>query len=410
LNYSRNGVAITPVARTSSTTGTIAITSLSAGTYTNINVTLNGCVSNTLAPITLVNPNPPTLTIPGDLTVCAARATNTINFSAVPSTSTIRWTNSNTSIGLAASGTGSIASFTAVNNTTSVQTATISVTATANACTSAAKTMRIIVNPRPQITVNSATVCRGDSATLSVTGSANTFKWSPRTGLSDSTKATIKAAPTSTTTYTVTAAFTATGCQNTASSTVTVRPKPAITATKVNPSTCGGTNGSITLSGLAASTVYTLNYSKNGVPIAPVSRTSSTSGAILISSLTAGNYTSINVTLNGCVSNTLSITLTAPCTGALITSQRGTLNNNESVNIYPNPLSGKFRVAYSLTDQSELIDLSVLNSAGALVKEYRGIKSNAVLDGADLPNGKLIMMVQTTRSKRTFVYKILKSN
>ena len=410
LNYTKGGVPITPIARTSSTTGTIVISTLTAGTYTNINVTLNGCVSNTLGPITLNNPNPPTLTIPGDLTVCAARATGTITFSAVPSTATIRWTNSNTAIGLAASGTGSIASFTAVNNTTSVQTANISVTATANSCTSAAKIMRIIVNPRPQITVNSASVCRGDSATLSVTGSANTFTWSPITALSSSTGAVVKAAPTSTTTYTVTATFTATGCQNTASSTVTIKTKPAITASFVNPTTCGGTNGSITLSGLAASTSYTLNYAKNGVAIAPVTRTSSTTGTIVISSLTAGTYTNINVTLNGCVSNTISsITLTAPCAGALITSQRNTLNINESVRIYPNPFTNRFRISYLLEDNSENINLSIFNATGALLKEYKNIKSDELIDGDALPNGSLIMHIETQKSKRTFIYKLIKS-
>jgi hypothetical protein len=410
LNYAKNGVAITPVARTSSTTGTIVISTLTAGTYTNINVTLNGCVSNTLGPITLNNPNPPALTIPGDLTVCAARATGTITFSAVPSTASIRWTNNNTSIGLAASGTGNIASFTAVNNTTSVQTATLSVTAIASSCTSAAKTMRIIVNPRPQISVNSATICRGDSATLSVTGSANTFTWSPVTALSSSTGAVVKASPTSTTTYTVTAAFTATGCQNTATSTVTVRPKPAITATFVNPTTCGGTNGSITLSGLAASTSYTLNYAKNGVAITPVARTSSTTGTIVISSLTAGTYTNINVTLNGCVSNTIgSITLTAPCAGALITSQRNTLNINESVRIYPNPFTHRFRISYLLEDNSENINLSIFNATGALLKEYKNIKSDELIDGDGLPNGSLIMHIETQKSKRTFIYKLIKS-
>jgi hypothetical protein len=408
-------VPITPVARTSSTTGTIVISSLSAGTYTNINVTLNGCVSNSLGPITLSNPNPPTLTIPSDLTVCAARPTGTITFSAVPSTSTIRWTNSNTTIGLAASGTGSIASFTAVNNTTSVQTANISVTATANSCTSAAKIMRIIVNPRPQITVNNASVCRGDSATLTVAGVANTFTWSPITALSSSTGATVKAAPTSTTTYTVTAGFTTTGCQNTATSTVTIKPKPAITATSVNPTTCGGTNGSITLSGLAASTSYTLNYAKNGVAIAPVTRTSSTTGTIVISSLTAGTYTNINVTLNGCVSNTISaITLrdacNTPTSNPLITTQQSTLNANESIKFYPNPFNDKLTLSYLLDERGQNVNIKVFSNNGALVQELKNIRTNQVIKTDEWPTGNLILLIETPTTKRSFIYKVIKSN
>jgi hypothetical protein len=409
LNYAKNGVAITPVSRTSTTTGTIVISTLTAGTYTNINVTLNGCVSNTLGPIVLSNPNPPTLTVPADLTLCPAQATGTITFTAVPSTSTIRWTNNNTTIGLAASGTGNIASFTTINNTTSVQTATLSVTATANNCTSAVRTMRIIVNPRPQITVNSASICRGDSATLTVTGAADTYTWSPITALSSSTGAVVKAAPTATTTYTVTGRFTATGCQNTASSTVTIKTKPAITATFVNPTTCGGTNGSITLSGLAASTAYTLNYSKNGVAIAPVSRTSSTSGTILISSLTAGTYTNITVTLNGCVSNTLGqIVLTDGCS-SIITSQRSILKNNERIKVYPNPFRDEFKIAYELTDQRQEVDLKIFSNTGLLLKEFMNIRSDQLIKTDGLPNGNLIIFIETKDTRRRFIYNVIKN-
>jgi hypothetical protein len=164
------------------------------------------------------------------------------------------------------------------------------------------------------------------------------------------------------------------------------------------------------LSGLAASTSYTLNYAKNGVAIAPVTRTSSTTGTIVISSLTAGTYTNINVTLNGCVSNTIgSITLTAPCAGALITSQRNTLNINESVRIYPNPFTNRFRISYLLEDNSENINLSIFNATGALLKEYKNIKSDELIDGDALPNGSLIMHIETQKSKRTFIYKLIKS-
>jgi hypothetical protein len=473
LNYAKNGVPITPVSRTSSTTGTIVISSLSSGSYTNINVTLNGCVSNSIGLIVLVNPLPPTLSIPGDLTVCTGVPTGTITFSAVPSTSTIRWTNNNTSIGLGSSGTGSIASFTAVNNSTAVQTATVSVTAIANACTSAAKTMRIIVNPRPQITVNSASVCRGDSATLSVTGSANSFSWSPITALSSSTGSVVKAAPTSTTTYTVTAGFTATSCKNTASSTVTVKTKPAITATFVNPSSCSTATGSITLSGLAASTAYTLNYAKNGVSIAPVSRTSSTTGTIIISSLTVGLYTNINVTLNGCVSNTISSitlsnssqpakpTITQSGTSLISSSttgnqwylnnnlisgattqnitpsqsgnytviatinscaspvsnpysytvpaQRNTLYTGEKIKLYPNPFTSSFKISYLFSDNTQEVDVKIFNTTGALIKEYKRIKSDETIKGDHLPNGNLIIVIETKSTMRLFLYKLFKN-
>jgi hypothetical protein len=317
---------------------------------------------------------------------------------------------------LAASGTtSSIASFTAVNNGTTIQTATITVRATASGCTSDPKTMRINVNPRPQITVNSPIVCGRDSATLTVTGAANTYTWSPVTAMFPTTGAVVKVAPTTTTTYTVTARFTATGCQNTATGTATVRTKPAITATSANPTTCGGTNGSITLRGLAASTSYILNYAKNGIAITPVTRTSSTSGTILISSLTAGNYTNINVTLNGCVSNTLGpIVLTDACNTPtsipVITSQQSTLNANESIKIYPNPFNDRLTLTYLLNERPQNVNVKVFNSTGALVKELKNVKTDQLIRTNEWPSGNLILLIETPITKRSFIYKVIKNN
>ncbi|MEC4005945.1 LamG-like jellyroll fold domain-containing protein, partial [Flavobacterium sp. SUN052] len=62
-------------------------------------------------------------------------------------TGTINWTNDTPSIGLAASGTGNIPSFTAVNNGTTPIVATLSVTFTSNDCTSLPVPYTITVNP-----------------------------------------------------------------------------------------------------------------------------------------------------------------------------------------------------------------------------------------------------------------------
>jgi len=71
------------------------------------------------------------------------------------------------------------------------------------------------------ITVNNATICPGTSATLTATG-GNTYTWTPPTGLSATTGATVTASPATTTTYTVTGVG---SCgTGTATSTVTVLP------------------------------------------------------------------------------------------------------------------------------------------------------------------------------------------
>ena len=88
----------------------------------------------------------------------------------------------------------------------------------------------IIVNPLPVITVNSPTICAGDTASLAANG-ATAFTWSAG---ADSTGAnTASASPLSTTTYTVTG--TSSGCAGSAMSVVTVDCAVGISQTIINP-------------------------------------------------------------------------------------------------------------------------------------------------------------------------------
>lgn len=63
------------------------------------------------------------------------------------------WINSNTAIGLAASGTGNIPSFMATNTGSLPITATITVTPTASGCTRPTTSYAITVNPVPILTM-----------------------------------------------------------------------------------------------------------------------------------------------------------------------------------------------------------------------------------------------------------------
>ena len=73
----------------------------------------------------------------------------------------------------------------------------------------------------PTVGVSSAvTICSGSSTTLTATG-ASTYAWSPSTGLSATTGASVTANPTVNTTYTVTVTV-ATGCETTREVTVSV--------------------------------------------------------------------------------------------------------------------------------------------------------------------------------------------
>ena len=71
-------------------------------------------------------------------------------------------------------------------------------------------------------------------------------------------------------------------------------------------------DGSITLNGLSANTIYTVNYTKNGVNQTASIRATD-SGAVVIQNLSAGVYDHIGVSLAGCASNTAGpYTLTDP--------------------------------------------------------------------------------------------------
>ena len=116
------------------------------------------------------------------------------------------------------------------------------VTQTLTACAYMLDTT-ITVYPNPTVSVNSATLCLGTNATLSVTSTGSaaplTFSWSTAAGLTYTSGDTVAtASPPSTTIYTITGTSVY-GCKDTAVAhvTVNVEPPPTFTA----PAVCMGT-------------------------------------------------------------------------------------------------------------------------------------------------------------------------
>ncbi|MBK7699922.1 MAG: hypothetical protein IPJ39_14945 [Saprospiraceae bacterium] len=87
----------------------------------------NGCVSMASQVVINAGITPTVNTVPNQA-LCPGASTTAVTFSGTPTGVTFGWTNNNTSIGLAASGSGNISSFVAVNATTINQVATITVT------------------------------------------------------------------------------------------------------------------------------------------------------------------------------------------------------------------------------------------------------------------------------------------
>jgi hypothetical protein len=197
--------------------------------------TVNGCTSNSANFTITVNPNPLLNTV-SNQTLCANTATVPVVFSSTPPSSIYSWTNSNTSIGLAAGGSGNIPSFTAINSTTAPIIGIISVKAKVNGCISNTINFTITVNPLPIITVTppSSTITPGLSANLVASG-ALSYSWSPASGLSCTNCPNPAASPNTTTNYTVTGTN-ANGCSSSTTAQVIVE---QIVSCSVCPNTLG---------------------------------------------------------------------------------------------------------------------------------------------------------------------------
>jgi hypothetical protein len=163
--YDSLGNLIQDTQNSASTTNTA--TGLTAGTYTVVVTDNSGCVSSNVVVVTSAPGS--TVTVPGNQTVCVNDVISAANFVISPSGGTITWTNSNPDIGLAASGSGNIASFTALNPTSGVISANITVTPiSSGGCAGQPSIYTIIVNPAPLINIaSSQTICANQTVNLS---------------------------------------------------------------------------------------------------------------------------------------------------------------------------------------------------------------------------------------------------
>jgi gliding motility-associated-like protein len=150
----------------------------------------------------------------------------------------------------------------------------------------------------PTVTVvpNSIAICSGACTPLTASG-ATTYTWSPATGLSATTGASVNACPTVTTTYTVTG--TTNNCSATSSVTVTVNNPATLSMSQTNVPCNGGCNGSATVSASGGNTPYTYSWAPSG------------GNAATATGLCAGVYTVTVTTANGCT-RTSTVTITQP--------------------------------------------------------------------------------------------------
>ncbi|MDN4166878.1 PKD domain-containing protein [Cytophagales bacterium LB-30] len=300
-----------------------------------INYTLNGCLAASETFSIIVKPKPVTTAV-SDIIVCPGETVEAL-FNSNVSGATFNWTNTNTNIGLPASGSGNI-SYTAPENLTgSSFVGTITFNASANSCVSDNRTFRITVRPRPVMNpVSEIVVCPGEPITTfftsNVTGAG--FTWSndnTLTGIAASGNGNLNfvAASNSTTSdrvSTITVYGSRDGCEGDAIQfNVRVKPRPVLTA----PSSISVCPGEV-----VPEKIFTDNFSGEttfnwSVINASAVGLSSASGTGSVPSFTAnanntGNpiqaVVTVTSSLNGCTSVAANYTITVKPTPIITNS------------------------------------------------------------------------------------------
>lgn len=330
--------------------GTGDITTFNVMNSTNAMVTatitvtpsINGCFGASTDFSISVNPTPDAI-VPASYMLCNNDPTSATISSSVSGTA-LDWTNDNTSIGLAANGTGDITSFTVTNSTTSIQMATITVMPSINGCPGTSADFTVSVNPIPDVSIPSILpLCNNDLTATSFSGSVSgtTFDWTnndPSIGLAAMGTGDIAAFNvTNSTSAIVTATITVVPSINNCPGlsqdlTITVNPTPDVTAS--SPTFCNGDPmASLSFSGSVFGTSY--DWTNDNINIGIVA---SGSGNILpftatnsASAIDMGNI-SVTPTANGCQGNMQIFTITVNPTPDMVVPADQPLCNGSATN------------------------------------------------------------------------------
>ncbi len=161
--------------------------------------------------------------------------------------------------------------------TTPLATITYTIVGTQGAHCIDSTTVVITVNPVPVISVKAtdSSICSGGGITTLTASGANTYKWSPATGLNKTTGSTVTAKPPGTVTYTVTGSN-ASGCSDTASIVITVLPTPTINITAAGgDSLCPGQSKTLTAGG-AVTYMWSTGSTSTSINVSPGTNTTYT--------------------------------------------------------------------------------------------------------------------------------------
>jgi subtilisin-like proprotein convertase family protein/F0F1-type ATP synthase assembly protein I len=250
-------------------------------------------------------------------------------------------------------------------------TSTYNVTATdpATGC-SATNNIAVNVTAIPQIVIsNPAPICVGATVTLSASG-ANSYSWSPSTGLSATTGNSVDATPSVTTTYTVTG--TTNGCTSSQSVTVTVSSSLLVT-TNTPASICEGETTSLFASGastyvwspstgLSSTTGSMVTASPSATTLYTVTGTSGPCTATATVLVIVNTIPVVNVSPSASICSGGSTTLTAGGATTYLWSPSSGLNTTTGSSVIASPSSTTTYTVTGTTDNcssSQTVTVSV---------------------------------------------------
>jgi len=222
---------------------------------------------------------------------------------------------------------------------------TMSITATNTCGITPVNILIIAVNSTPTISVNNATICTGQSFTISPSG-ASSYTYSSGSAI---------VSPTSTTSYTVVGS--SLGClSNVVTSNFYVNPLPVVTSTTSSTLICGPPFQGNAILTAGGATSYTWN-------------TSATTNSISVSPSVTTTYSVTGADANGCENTAIITQSVSACTG---------LNEikieSSGLEIFPNPTNGFLTVIVPYSSNEEI---EVYNVIGEIVLKTE-IKENKV--------------------------------
>lgn len=275
-----NSYVWSPSTNITQTSGnTVTVTPTGPITYTVTGAT-PGCILSTTVSVNICDPNcvEPEFTVDPPAAVCESETVDLASAVIDAGLNTVTF-----HVNQAAANAGFPTLPSSVVNAAGIFYVRVEVPGSPN-CFSVQPIQVAVVAPGSVSAGNDVTICTDATTTLTATG-ATDYTWSPATGLSATDVASVEASPTQTTTYTVTGSTN--GCSSSAEVTVTVA-EPLTIESTLDPPTCNGSNGSISLDVTGGSADLGFVWSSGG-------------NNATLNDLPAGNY-SVTVTDNatGC--------------------------------------------------------------------------------------------------------------